>query len=146
MACDTPWVEELFDLWLVALGDDFVPDSSEMRTYWRVKDDPTPLLAAALGGADYLYAGSWTSAHESDEPQCGRCPARRVFDWLFWRGTIDGYGVPVLDDQLAEELLSCFGSRIGDLPAPAVDPDELRAFLIAHRGRGVLPEENGPGR
>jgi hypothetical protein len=78
-------VDELFDLWLVALGGDFVPDGSEMRTYWAVKDDPTPLLDAALGGADYLYVGSWASAHASEEPQGGRCPARRVFDWLFWR-------------------------------------------------------------
>jgi hypothetical protein len=139
-------VGEFFDLWLVALGDDFVPDGSEMRTYWRVKGDPTPVLDAALGRADWLYVGSWTSAHESEVPRGGGCPARRVFDWLFWRGTADGYGVPVLDDQLAQELLGCFGLRVGDLPAPAVDAGELRAFLIAHRGCGVLPEDHGPGR
>jgi hypothetical protein len=45
-------VEELFDLRLVALGDDFVPDSSEMCTYWRAKADPTPLLDDVLGRAD----------------------------------------------------------------------------------------------
>ena len=130
----------------MALGGDFVPDGGEMRTYWRAKDAPTPLLDAALGGADYLYVGSWTSAHESEEPQRGRCPARRVFDWLFWRGTAAGYGVPALDDQLVEELLGCFGARTDDLPAPAAGADEVRAFLIAHRGCGVLPEEHGPGR
>jgi hypothetical protein len=128
------------------LGGDFVPDSGEIRTYWAVKRDPIPVLDAALVGADYLYIGSWTSAHESEVPRGGRCPARRVFDRLFWRGTADGYGVPVLNDQLAEELVDCFESRVGDLPAPTVDEGELRAFLIAHCGCGVLPEEHGPGR
>ena len=47
VACDTPGVEEFFDLWLVALGGDFVPDGSEMRTCWRAKDAPTPVLDAA---------------------------------------------------------------------------------------------------
>jgi hypothetical protein len=53
--------------------------------------------------------------------------------------------VPVLDDQLAQELSGCFGSRVDDLPASVVDAGELRAFLIAHRGCGVLREEHGPG-
>jgi hypothetical protein len=54
--------------------------------------------------------------------------------------------VPVLDEQLADELLRCFESQPTDLPAPTADIDEVRAFLRAHRGFGLLPEERGPGR
>jgi hypothetical protein len=136
-------VEEYFDLWLAALGDGVVSDR-EKRTYWLLEDDPTPGLNAALGQADYFYVGSWTAAHESDEPQGGRCPARRVFDWLFWRGTADGFGLPVLDDQLMAELVRCFEAQPTDLPAPAAGVSELRSFLAAHRGCRVLPEERGP--
>lgn len=136
-------MEESFDLWLAALGDDVVSDR-EIRTYWLLKDDPTPGLDAALGRADYLYVGSWTVAHESDEPQSGRCPARRVFDWLFWRGTADGFGLPILDDQLMAELARCFEAKPTDLPAPAAGVSALRSFLAAHHGRRVLPEERGP--
>jgi hypothetical protein len=69
-----------------------------------------------------------------------------VFGWLFWRGTVERYGVPVLDDQLVAELLRCFEPRAGDLPAQAADADEFSAFLIGHRGFGVLPEEHDPGK
>jgi hypothetical protein len=136
-------VEEQFDLWLAGLGDGDLP-AREIRAYWNVKDDPTPVLDALLREAAYLYVGSWSWPHESDEPQSGRCPARRVFDWLFWRGTADGYSVPVLDDQLIEELLRCLEPRPTDLPAPAADAFEVRDFLIGHRGCGVLPEDHGP--
>lgn len=49
-------MEEQFDLWLAALSGD-VP-AREIRTYWNVKDDPTPVLDALLREAQYLYVGS----------------------------------------------------------------------------------------
>jgi hypothetical protein len=126
-------VADLFHLWLAAL-DVHMPEA-EMRTYWKLRDDPTPLLDAALRKADYLYVGAWTEEHEGDEPQGGRCPARRIFDWLYWRGTIDRYCVPVLDDRLSEDLLRCFEPRAGDLSAPpAATMGQLRAFVQVHHG------------
>ncbi|MVZ99043.1 hypothetical protein F8568_001300 [Actinomadura sp. LD22] len=140
---DASLVPHLFHLWLAAL-DETVP-AAETRTYWNGKGDPTPVLDAALLRADYLYVGAWTEEHEPDEPQSGRCPARRIFDWLFWRGTIDRYCVPVLDDHLAEDLLRCFEARPDDLPAPPTAAmDQLRAFLDGHREWGLLPEERPP--
>ena len=118
---------ELFHLWLAALSD-HVPEA-EMRTYWNTKDVPTPLLDAAFLRADRLYVGAWTEEHESDEPQGGRCAARRVFDGLYWRGTIHRYCAPILDDRLSEDLLRCFEARADDLPAPpAAAADQFRAF------------------
>jgi hypothetical protein len=117
---------------------------AEARTHWNLRDEPTPVLDSALRHAAYLYLGSWDEEHESDEPQSAKCPARRVFDWLFLRSTIDGYRVPVLDHSLMTELLDAFKSRPDDLPAEAADPDELRVFLEQHIGQGVLCEEDPP--
>jgi hypothetical protein len=110
-------------LWLAAFVD-HVHDR-EMRAYWCLKEEPTPTLDAALETADYLYVGAWGDEHESVEPQAGRCPARRVFDWLFWRGTADRFSAPVLDGGLAEDLLQCFAARPDDLPAPTASPEEF---------------------
>lgn len=70
------------------------------------------------------------------------CPS--VSDWLFFKGTIDEYHVPALDDRLIAELVSLFEPRTGDLPAEAAAPDELRAFLVDHLGDGVLCQEEPP--
>ncbi|MFE4919376.1 hypothetical protein [Streptomyces sp. NPDC056661] len=129
-------------LWLAALPQ-AVP-ASEARVHWNLKDDPTPVLDLALRQAPVFYLGSWTEQHESDEPQRARCPALRVSDWLFFKGTIDEYHVPALDDRLMAELVSVFEPRTDDLPAEAAAPDELRAFLVDHLGEGVLCQEEPP--
>ncbi|MEU4092052.1 hypothetical protein [Streptomyces sp. NPDC026673] len=128
-------------LWLAAL-DGSVP-VSEMRAYWNSKDDPTPALDAAMRKGAYLYLGTWADHHESDEPQQARCPALRVADWLFWRGTVPRYALPTLSDELATELVGCFEPRTADLPATAADTDEFTAFLAGHRGNGILTVDEG---
>lgn len=140
--CNAVEVTEPFFLWLAALPQ-AVP-ASEARVHWRLKDEPTPILDLALRQAPFFYLGSWTEQHESDVPQRARCPALRVSDWLFFKGTIDDYHVPALDDRLIAELVSIFEPRTGDLPAEAAAPDELRAFLVDHLGDGVLCEEQPP--
>ena len=130
-----------YRLWLAVFGDQ-IPDH-EMHAYWRLKDEPTPVLNAALSRAEYLYIGAWGDEHQGEEPQSGRCPSRRVFDWLFWSGTIDRFSEPVLDDQLVKDLLQRFAERPDDLPALTVDSSEFARFLVAHMGSAVLPQESG---
>ncbi|MFD4231267.1 hypothetical protein [Streptomyces sp. NPDC058545] len=131
-----------FFLWLAALPH-AVP-ASEAWVHWRLKDEPTPILDLALRQADFLYLGSWTEQHESDVPQTARCPALRVSDWLFFKGTIDDWHVPKLDNRLIAELVGLVEPRTDDLPADAATPDELRAFLVDHLGDGVLFQEEPP--
>jgi hypothetical protein len=131
-----------YQLWLAAF-EDRIPDW-EMYAYWSLKDVPTPRLDAALAKAAYLYVGAWREEHESMEAQAGLCPARRVFDWLFLRGTETQFRAPVLSEHLTADLLHCFAVRPDDLPAPAADPSELSNFLATHLGFSVLPEESAP--
>lgn len=84
--CNPAAVTEPFFLWLAALPQ--VVPASEARVHWRIKDEPTPILDLALRQAPLFYLGSWTEQHESDVPQKARCPALRVSDWLFFKGTI----------------------------------------------------------
>ncbi|WP_157597252.1 hypothetical protein [Streptacidiphilus rugosus] len=125
-----------YHLWLAAI-DTPVPEA-EMRWHWRIKDDPTPVLDAALTKAVYFYLGTWTFAHDSEQPQSARCPALRIADWLFWRGTTPEYTLPTLDLRLSAELTERFQPRADDLPAVAGNPTDFTAFLAGHHGHGVL--------
>jgi hypothetical protein len=87
-ACNPRRMTYAHHLWLATFEDE-IPDR-EMRVRWNVKDEPTPALDAALGRAAYLHVGGWNDEHVGEVSDDGRCPARRVFDWLFWLGTIDG--------------------------------------------------------
>ncbi|MBB5120567.1 hypothetical protein AF335_11600 [Streptomyces eurocidicus] len=131
-----------YHLWLAAVPAP-VPED-EARIYWNLKDLPTPVLDGALERAAFLHVGSWRDEHQSDEPRSGRCPARRIFERIFFLGTIDRYRAPLLDTRLRDELLRLHAPRPGDLPAPAADADALAAFLTAHLGRYLLPEESPP--
>ncbi|WP_220449980.1 hypothetical protein [Kitasatospora xanthocidica] len=131
-----------FRLWLAAFPEP-VPEA-EARSYWNLKDHPTPHLDGALRRADYVYVGAWGDSHLSDEPQSGRCPAVRIFDWLFYRGTIDSYQAPLLDARLRDELIRIHQPRLGDLPAESTDAETIAAFLTAHLGWYLLPEEEPP--
>ncbi|MFD4656100.1 hypothetical protein ACFWP2_10785 [Kitasatospora sp. NPDC058444] len=131
-----------YRLWLAAVPEP-VPEA-EARAHWNLKDLPTPNLDRALRQADYAYVGSWHDGHFSEEPQSGRCPAVRIFDWLFYRGTIDQYQAPLLDARLRDELIGIHRPRPGDLPADSIDADAIAAFLTAHLGRHLLTEEEPP--
>jgi hypothetical protein len=127
----------------LAAFEEQIPDR-EMYAYWNLKDEPTPTLDAALGKASYLFIGAWSDEHDSEDPQAGLCPARRVFDWLSLRGTIPRFRAPILTERLVADLLHCFAPRPDDLPSDAVDPDQFASFLHTHSGSAVLPEESGP--
>ncbi|MFG2908675.1 hypothetical protein ACGF13_26850 [Kitasatospora sp. NPDC048286] len=129
-------------LWLAAVPGP-VPEA-EARVYWNLKDLPTPNLDGALRNADYVYVGSWQDSHLARSPQSGRCPGVRIFDWLFYRGTIDRYQAPLLDARLRDELIGLYQPRPGDLPAESADADVITTFLTAHLGRHLLPEEEPP--
>ncbi|WAL93245.1 hypothetical protein [Streptomyces sp. Je 1-369] len=131
-----------YRLWLAAVPGP-IPET-EARTYWNLKDRPTPTLDEALKHADYVYVGSWQDGHLAEVPRPGRSPAVRIFDWLFYRGTIDCYQAPVLDARLRDELLDLYQPQPGDLPAECTDADTVAAFLTAHLGWGLLPEETPP--
>ncbi|QWB21562.1 MULTISPECIES: MFS transporter [Streptomyces] len=131
-----------YRLWLAAVPEP-LPEA-EARIYWRVKDLPTPTLDEALKQADYAYVGSWQDKHLAEIPQSGRCPAVRIFDWLFYRGTIDCYQAPILDARLRDELIELHQPRPNDLPAESTNTDELATFLTAHLGWHLLPEEPPP--
>ncbi|MCC2274121.1 hypothetical protein LKL35_01490 [Streptomyces sp. ET3-23] len=129
-------------LWLAAI-DGPIPEE-EARIYWNVKEDPTPVLDAALRRADYLYVGSWGARHESEGLQSGRCPAVRIFDWLFFKGTIDRYQALLLDEELLSRLMELSQPRPGDLPTGDVPPTGFDVFLRHNAGRYLLPEEAPP--
>ncbi|MFI1200383.1 hypothetical protein K2224_33950 (plasmid) [Streptomyces sp. BHT-5-2] len=131
-----------YRLWLAAVPEP-IPEA-EARTYWNLKDLPTPTLDGALKQAHYAYVGSWQDGHLAEVPQSGRCPAVRIFDWLFYRGTINRYRIPVLDARLRDELIDLYRPRPGDLPAECTDADQVAAFLTRHLGWGLLPEEAPP--
>ncbi|MFI1720473.1 hypothetical protein [Streptomyces sp. NPDC020489] len=126
-------------LWLAAVPEP-IPEA-EAGIYWNLKDLPTATLDAALRQAHYAYVGSWQDTHLAEIPQSGRCSAVRVFDWLFYRGTIDRYQVPILDARLRAELIGLYRPRPDDLPAESVNTDEFAMFLTAHLGWCLLPEE-----
>ncbi|MDX6352805.1 MAG: hypothetical protein QOF84_7595 [Streptomyces sp.] len=128
-----------YRLWLAAIPGP-IPEA-EARIYWNLKDLPTPGLDNALKHAAYLYVGSWQDRHLSEVPQSGRCPAVRLSDWLFFRGTIDRYQAPALDVQLRDELVGLYRPRPGDLPAEVIDLGEVATFLTDHVGWSLLPEE-----
>lgn len=140
--CDPRPVPHPYQLWLAAFEEP-IPDR-EMRVHWNLKDEPTPTLDAALAKADYLYIGAWGDEHDSEEPQAGLCPARRVFDWLYLRGTTPRYHAPIVTERLAADLIHCFATRPDDLPSDAADPDAFSDFLRTHTGRAVLPSESSP--
>ncbi|MFI9587748.1 hypothetical protein ACIHCQ_39430 [Streptomyces sp. NPDC052236] len=131
-----------YRLWLAAVPEP-IPEA-EARIYWNLKDLPTPTLDGALKHADWAYVGSWQDSHLAEVPQSGRCPAVRIFDWLFYRGTIDCYQAPILDARLRDELIGLYQPRPGDLPAESTDVDEIATFLTAHLGWSLLPEEAPP--
>ncbi|MEU9202876.1 hypothetical protein [Streptomyces sp. NPDC048332] len=131
-----------YRLWLAAIPEP-IPEA-EARIYWNLKDLPTPTVDGALKQAHYVYVGSWQDGHLAEMPQSGRCPAVRVFDWLFFRGTIDRYQSPVLDAQLRDELIGLCQPRPDDLPAEFTHPHEIATFLTAHLGWCLLPEEAPP--
>lgn len=131
-----------YHLWLAAVPEP-IPES-EARAYWNLKDLPTPTLDAALKQADHVYVGCWQDIHLAEVPQSGRCPAVRIFGWLFYRGTIDCYQAPVLDARLRDELLDLYRPRPRDLPVECTDADEVAVFLTSHLGWGLLPEETPP--
>ncbi|MGY3340046.1 hypothetical protein ACVW0K_006145 [Streptomyces filamentosus] len=131
-----------YRLWLAAVPEP-LPEA-EARIYWNLKDLPTPTLDGALKQADYAYVGSWQDRHLAEMPQSGRCPAVRIFDWLFYRGTIDRYQAPILDARLRDELIGLHQARPDDLPAESIDADEIATFLTTHLGWCLLPEETPP--
>ncbi|MEU9194561.1 hypothetical protein [Streptomyces hundungensis] len=141
MACHAASVLDYL-LWLAAVPEP-IPQT-EARTYWNLKELPTPALDAALKQADYAYVGSWQDIHLAGAPQSGRCPAVRVFDWLFYRGTIDCYRAPILDARLRDELIGLYQPRADDLPAESTNADEIATFLTAHLGWRLLSEETPP--
>jgi len=141
MVCQAASVFE-YRLWLAAIPEP-LPEA-EARTYWNLKDLPTPTLDGALTHTDYAYVGAWQDSHLAEVPQSGRCPAVRIFDWLFYRGTIDCYQAPILDARLRDELIGLYQPRPGDLPAESTDADEIATFLTAHLGWNLLPEEAPP--
>lgn len=142
--CDPRRVPHPYQLWLAAF-DGPIPER-EMRVHWNLKDDPTLTLDTALATADYLYVGAWGEEHDSEEPQAGLCPARRVFDWLYLRGTTPRYCAPILTERLAAELVRCFAARPDDLPADAADAEQFSDFLRARTGLAVLPMASNPTR
>ncbi|MEU9339459.1 hypothetical protein AB0D49_41020 [Streptomyces sp. NPDC048290] len=131
-----------YPLWLAAFPE-ALPEA-EARSYWNLRELPAPGLDAALNQADYTYAGSWQDEHLGEMPQSGRCPAVRIFDWLFYRGTIDCYQAPILDARLRDELIGLYQPRPDDLPAESTDTDETATFLTAHLGWNLLPVEAPP--
>ncbi|MEU8763928.1 hypothetical protein [Streptomyces sp. NPDC048659] len=131
-----------YRLWLAAVPHP-LPEA-EARIYWNLKELPTPAFDEALEQADYAYVGSWQDEHQGELPQSGRCPAVRIFDWLFYRGTVDVHQAPTLDARLRDELLGLYRPRPDDLPAESADADEFAAFLTAHLGWSLLPEEGPP--
>ena len=131
-----------YSLWLAAIPEP--PPASEARIFWNLKDLPTPMLDEAWRHADYIYVGSWQDRHLAEEPQTGRCPAVRIFDWLYYRGTIDGYQAPMLDAEFRDQLVARYQPRPDDLPAESADADEIATFLTAHLGWSLLPEDPEP--
>ncbi|MFI6469871.1 hypothetical protein ACIBL5_06350 [Streptomyces sp. NPDC050516] len=131
-----------YHLWLAAVPEP-IPEA-EARIYWNLKDLPTPALDQAFRHADYAYVGSWKDSHLAKAPQTGRCPAARIFDWLFYRGTIDRYQAPILDARLRDDLIALYQPRPGDLPAERTDADQIATFLTAHLGWSLLPQETPP--
>ncbi|GAA2248947.1 hypothetical protein GCM10010232_40510 [Streptomyces amakusaensis] len=117
-----------------------IPEA-EAHIYWRMKDLPTPILDRALEHATHLYIGSWQDLHWQDGAEPGLCPALRVFSRMFYRGTIDDWKVPILNEPLRDELLAFYQPRPGDLPAEVADTEKLAAFLTAHLGWSLLCEE-----
>lgn len=73
----------------------------------------------------------------------GRSPALRLFDWLFLRGTIDGYQAPALHPQLRGELNALYRPRPDDLPSESVTAHELDGFLAGHMA-GASPLRRRP--
>jgi hypothetical protein len=140
--CDPRRVSYPYRLWL-ATFEAQIPDR-EIYARWNLKDEPTPTLDMALGSAAYLYVGAWGDEHNGTEPQAGLCPACRVFDWLYLRGTMNRFQAPILSARLVADLLHCFATRPDDLPALTVNPNEFSSFLTAHLGFAVLPEASGP--
>ncbi|MEV5102602.1 hypothetical protein ACFQ7G_05110 [Streptomyces massasporeus] len=130
-----------YRLWLAAMPRPL--PVADARVYWNLKD-PTPALTDALAGATYFYVGSWQEAHRSERPQSGRSPAVRLFDWLYLRGTIDGYQAPALDPRLRDELTALHRPRPDDLPSESVSAHELENFLTGHMSWHLLPEETPP--
>ncbi|WP_405764015.1 hypothetical protein OG539_01805 [Actinacidiphila glaucinigra] len=101
-------------------------------------------MSDGLRRAAYLHLGAWGEQHESEEPQAGLCPAVRVFDWLFYIGTIPSYQAPRLDAELSWKLLDLYKERPGDLPSVTAGPADLRAFIERHQGKYLLMEEQPP--
>ncbi|MEV0035268.1 hypothetical protein [Streptomyces sp. NPDC050804] len=89
-------------------------------------------------------AGGFSLGHLAEVPQSGRCLAVRIFDWLFYRGTIDCYQAPILNARLRDELIGLYRPRPDDLPAESAGADEIATFRTAHLGWSLLPEEAPP--
>lgn len=116
--------------------DSEVPNH-EARSWWNCKE--TPLLDDLVTAAPRLLLGKTISEHFDDVPG----PAHRVFSLLFLRGTTPEYAVPRLDDELMSEILTAYQGRDDDAPGTQrADLAEVAAFLAAHRGAGVLTDED----
>jgi hypothetical protein len=120
---------------LVAIDPEVPAD--EARRWWNWKN--TPLLDDLVTAAPRLRLGKVTDDDFDDVPG----PARWVFSLLFLRGTTPAYVVPRLDDELISEILAAYQGRDDDAPATQrADLAEVAAFLAAHRGEGLLTDED----
>lgn len=116
--------------------DQAVPDD-EVRRWWNCKE--TPLLDELAAAAPRLLPGKAIDEHLDSV----HGPTPRVFSLLFLRGTTPEYVVPGLDDELIGEITAAYQARDDDAPGTQrADPVEVAAFLAAHRGAGVLTEND----
>ncbi|MHB1431774.1 MAG: hypothetical protein ACYCVZ_06640 [Streptosporangiaceae bacterium] len=110
--------------------------ADEARKWWNCKD--TPLLDDLVTAAPRLRLGKVIDGGFDDLPG----PARRVFSLISLRGTTPAYVVPRLDDELIREILAAYQGRDDDAPGTQrADLAEVAAFLVAHRGEGLLTDE-----
>ena len=114
------------------------PVEQQVRAFWKANEN---CVLDAVPDGDRLWLGE-TRAVTPHEP---RSPgsAGRVFDLLCLLGTTPHYQLPVITDELIEQVLEAFDAGAGD-GLPAASRSAVSSFLQQRRGRCLAPDDQAP--
>ena len=119
-------------MWLAVV--DSLVDQAEVRAFWNSKDN---YVLDAVPEVDRLWLGE-SRVVTPDEPRSPGA-AGRVFDLLFLLGTTPAYQLPVVTDELIEQIVEAFDAGSGDELSAAPRPDLIH-FLRERHGKRVAPD------
>jgi hypothetical protein len=116
------------EVWLSVV--ETAPDERDVQAFWNVKDN---VVLGAVTGENRLWLGD-TRVGESRSPGA----AGRIFDMLFLLGTTPTYRLPMITDELLDQVLEAYDEGTAD-GLPVASRSDLAQWLQQRRGKFLAP-------